>query len=336
MFQQRLSSLTEEHFMTASALAFAPTLAVVDGQATTLSTDVARHFGKRHDDVLRSIRGLIVQMPEGHLRNFAEASVEVEQPNGGKATYPAYRLTRDGFTLLAMGFTGKKALAFKLAYIDAFNQMEAALLQQSLPTTITPAQQQHLKELVDLVVESGKQKSHAETWARLHRKFGVPRYIELPAAQFVSACLYLKSKIDQPSIAALIRKHLPAQIETLDLSGGPAAQAAHEAAMQYIDNLRNGQQARWDLPPEVLQGLVLDALMGQRFIVSFGYRQGMSIKPIARDAYILPASQWAKAIESGDAHLPPEELARLANVCTQRMARALQRRLPPSQPPALA
>jgi phage regulator Rha-like protein len=40
---------------------------------------------------------------------------------------PAYRLTRDGFTLLAMGFTGKRALQFKLAYIDAFNKMEAEL-----------------------------------------------------------------------------------------------------------------------------------------------------------------------------------------------------------------
>lgn len=93
----------------------------------TLSTDLARHFGKRHDDVLRTIRNLLPQLSAEHLRNFAEASVEVESGNGAKASYPAYRLTRDGFTLLAMGFTGKKALAFKLAYIDAFNRMEAEL-----------------------------------------------------------------------------------------------------------------------------------------------------------------------------------------------------------------
>ncbi|MPM83829.1 hypothetical protein SDC9_130898 [bioreactor metagenome] len=66
-------------------------------------------------------------LPDEHLRNFAQVSVEVEAGNGAKGCYPAYRMTRDGFTLLAMGFTGKKALQFKLAYIDAFNRMEAKL-----------------------------------------------------------------------------------------------------------------------------------------------------------------------------------------------------------------
>lgn len=116
----------------------APVLAVVDGIPTTTSTDVARHFGKRHDDVLKAVRNLIGQLDGEHLRNFAEASVEVVQPNGGKATYPAYRITRDGFTLLAMGFTGKKALTFKLAYIDAFNKMEAKLQQRPLELTLSP------------------------------------------------------------------------------------------------------------------------------------------------------------------------------------------------------
>ena len=113
--------------MSQPALAITPAITIVDGKPTTLSTDLARHFGKRHDDVLRAIRNLLPQLSEEHLRNFEEASVEVESGNGAKAIYPAYRLTRDGFTLLAMGFTGKKALAFKLAYIDAFNRMEAEL-----------------------------------------------------------------------------------------------------------------------------------------------------------------------------------------------------------------
>ncbi|WP_284335452.1 Rha family transcriptional regulator [Comamonas sp. NoAH] len=113
--------------MSKTASVITPAITIVDGKPTTLSTDLARHFSKRHDDVLRTIRNLLPQLSEEHLRNFAEASVEVESGNGAKASYPAYRLTRDGFTLLAMGFTGKKALAFKLAYIDAFNRMEAEL-----------------------------------------------------------------------------------------------------------------------------------------------------------------------------------------------------------------
>lgn len=123
----------------ATAPAISPVLTIVDGHATTLSTDVARHFGKRHDHVLRDIENLRAQLPQEHLPNFGEASVEAEGGNGAKASYPAYRLTRDGFTLLAMGFTGKKALAFKLAYIDAFNRMESALASQHAPERITQA-----------------------------------------------------------------------------------------------------------------------------------------------------------------------------------------------------
>lgn len=115
--------------MSQPASAFAPVLTVIDGIPTTVSTDVARHFGKRHDDVLRSIRNLLPQLNAEHARNFAEMFIETEIGQGGARKDPAYRLTRDGFTLLAMGFTGKKALAFKLAYIDAFNRMEAALHQ---------------------------------------------------------------------------------------------------------------------------------------------------------------------------------------------------------------
>ena len=113
--------------MSQSVLALAPTIAVVNGKPTTLSTDVARHFGKRHDDVLRAIRNLLPQLDSEHARNFAEMLVETAIGQGATRTDPAYRLTRDGFTLLAMGFTGKKALQFKLAYIDAFNKMEAEL-----------------------------------------------------------------------------------------------------------------------------------------------------------------------------------------------------------------
>lgn len=113
--------------MSQPVLAFSPAITVVDGKTTTLSTDLARHFGKRHDNVMQTIAALRSQMPSERLLDFQEASVEVESGNGAKTSYPAYRLTRDGFTLLAMGFTGKKALAFKLAYIDAFNRMETEL-----------------------------------------------------------------------------------------------------------------------------------------------------------------------------------------------------------------
>lgn len=111
----------------ASDCVLALVLSVVDGVPTTTSLDIARHFNRPHDEVLRRIRNLLAQLDGEYLRNFAEVTHEYSNGKGGTQTAPAYRLTRDGFTLLAMGFTGKKALQFKLAYIDAFNRMEAQL-----------------------------------------------------------------------------------------------------------------------------------------------------------------------------------------------------------------
>jgi len=105
-----------------------PVVEIHDGKAITLSIEVARVFGKRHDNVMDSIRHLRSDMPADRLLNFEETVITRPNPSGGEPIKsPAYHLTRDGFTLLAMGFTGKRALAFKLAYIDAFNRMEAEL-----------------------------------------------------------------------------------------------------------------------------------------------------------------------------------------------------------------
>ena len=95
-----------------------------DGEVFANSRDVAAFFGKRHDDTLRAIRNLIEQEPGLGVRNFAETPYV--EPSTGQ-TYKAFNLDRDGFTLLAMGFTGSKALKWKLRYIEAFNAMEAEL-----------------------------------------------------------------------------------------------------------------------------------------------------------------------------------------------------------------
>lgn len=98
-----------------------------DHKAVTTSSIIAQHFGKNHSDVLRVVQRIAGQCPVNFsLSNFAESSYLNAQ---GK-TQPAYELTRDAFTLVAMSFTGEKALQFKLAYITAFNQMEAALRKQ--------------------------------------------------------------------------------------------------------------------------------------------------------------------------------------------------------------
>lgn len=100
----------------------APHIAVVNGTPTTTSRDIAETFGKRHDDVLKRIKSLDCS-PVFRLRNFAEASYDVAQPNGGKNKYTEYRITRDGFAFLCMGFTGAKAAKWKERYIATFNKL---------------------------------------------------------------------------------------------------------------------------------------------------------------------------------------------------------------------
>lgn len=110
---------------------FSPTeiISLQQGQPVTTSLKVAELFGKRHDDVLKKIRNLECSA-EFNLRNFAEVSYEVVQPNGGKANYKAYEMTKDGFIFVVMGFTGVKAAATKEAYINAFNWMAEQLATQ--------------------------------------------------------------------------------------------------------------------------------------------------------------------------------------------------------------
>ena len=107
-----------------------PVLELAQGRPVCTSLNVARHFGKEHKNVLRDIERLTVDLEEDFCRlNFEPTSVPVRMPKGGFRDEPAYRLSRDGFTLLAMGFTGKRALAWKVRYIQAFNAMEAEILR---------------------------------------------------------------------------------------------------------------------------------------------------------------------------------------------------------------
>lgn len=97
------------------------------GRITVTSLDVAEKFGKSHRDVLKAIDSL--ELPEDFTSaNFCAFVVERPMPRGGGVRRDrAYTMTRDGFALLVMGYTGQKAMEWKVRYIQAFNAMEAEL-----------------------------------------------------------------------------------------------------------------------------------------------------------------------------------------------------------------
>lgn len=99
-----------------------------NGKILTTSFDVAAYFQKTHDNVLKKIRSVVSDCdPEYHAVNFNEMFQEVEVANGAVRKSPYFELTRDAFVLIVMGFTGKRALQWKIDYINAFNRMEATL-----------------------------------------------------------------------------------------------------------------------------------------------------------------------------------------------------------------
>ena len=145
-------------------------------EAVCDSLQVAEKFGKEHRTVLRDIDNLIAQ-------NCAVKSLFVlshyKADNG--QTYRKFVMNRDGFSLLAMGFTGKKALEWKLQYIKAFNQMEKILREKSTKTWIETrragkltrrAETDTIKKLVDYAKAQGS--THADmlymTYSKLANK----------------------------------------------------------------------------------------------------------------------------------------------------------------------
>lgn len=126
-----------------------------EGVAVTTSLKVAEIFGKSHEHVVRDLDNLVEKVESVDnqcnpnlatpTKMFEIYFEDVPQPNGGVKSAKRYIMNRDGFTLLVMGYTGKKAMAFKLEYIAAFNAMEKAIKEQAKP-----------KSQLEILVESAQ------------------------------------------------------------------------------------------------------------------------------------------------------------------------------------
>lgn len=165
-----------------------------NGIPSTTSLKVAEVFHKRHGDVIRSISGILTQTPEIFgKRNFA-LNEYVQKNNLGEKRLPMYTMTRDGFTLLVMGYTGKEAMRFKLEYIEAFNAMEKELMRRQ-NSALPPADRSDLKALVDAKLSTCpahlQGKARAELWARFNRHFRIAAYNQLPPEKMSEARDYI-------------------------------------------------------------------------------------------------------------------------------------------------
>ena len=204
--------------------AFSPSVSLHSGRPATTSLEVAKFFSKRHDHVVRSIQDLISNTPESFSApNFGAAEYSDEQ---GKPR-PMFILYRDGFMLLVMGYTGKKALAMKLAYIEAFNRMEEELARQKEAArnitqdivdfpgslSITPSSVADRKPLRALVGSWAKLSNAPfdACWNQLKAAFNLANIKELPQEWIPDALAWVQARIDA------LPKALPPQPERLPL-----------------------------------------------------------------------------------------------------------------------
>ncbi|EJE3587663.1 Rha family transcriptional regulator [Campylobacter coli] len=114
-----------------------------NNQIFCTSLDVAKVFGKQHKDILEIIRSKIrnKEIQNFNGRNFSP----VKYRDAKGEMRPAYQLTKDGFSFIAMGLTGRKADKFKIAFINAFNEMEK-LLQKEIKSP-----NKYLTDLMELI-----------------------------------------------------------------------------------------------------------------------------------------------------------------------------------------
>ena len=133
------------------------------GRAVVASRNVARVFDKNHQHVMRDIRAIIEKDDDWNASNFGQ----IEYTDARNRKQPEFVMTRDGFVLLAMGFTGEKAMQFKKAYIAAFNEMEKNLAprnyKQALLALITKEEEREALEAQNKVLQITADKYEGQT-----------------------------------------------------------------------------------------------------------------------------------------------------------------------------
>ncbi len=214
---------------------FNPSLAVINGTIKTTSLKVAEHFGKRHKNVLQAVKNLECS-PEFHQLNFQPMLIDVEIGQGAIRQDPAYEMTKDGFTFLAMGFTGKEAAKWKEAYINAFNamaiqlstnplQLPEAKTKKALVGGLSLDQQDTIKALVNGRAEGQPKEKQAriiiQGWSAIKKKFELSKtqtYKNIEPENFVNI-ISLITRL--PIEGELVEKSvIPIDTISLSLNGG--------------------------------------------------------------------------------------------------------------------
>jgi len=221
-----------------------PTISLINDHPRTLSTDVAAYFGKNHKNVLRQIRQIMANCQKS-FNGLNFEPVEIRDDKG--ELRPAYSMTKDGFTLLAMGFTGPKAIQFKITYIEAFNWMENKLAEMEREKLALASSSNHLSgekctlteqrilsNLVNTWQTTTAGLSASGAWAQIKARFGVSKVSKMTAAQYQVACAWVQEKIDT-AIKAGHRPFLPPELMELTRLKEIVSKSDHEEFISLFE-----------------------------------------------------------------------------------------------------
>lgn len=189
-----------------------------EGVVLADSREVALRFGKRHDNVLRAIEDLKTQAPQAAL-NFEDTPFI--HPQNGK-TYRYCLMTRDGFSLLVMGFTGHDAIVWKLKFLNAFTQMERKLEEGAIANLNNPE------------VLRGLLLNYTEKVLSLESKVGELQ----PAAEAMGMLRSAKGAVTMTAVAKMLEVSRPWLFDVMTEEGWFYKQNGHH--LPYATTMRKG------------------------------------------------------------------------------------------------
>ena len=178
-----------------------PTVDLVAGRPVVSSLRLAEHFGKVHKNVIRDIRNVLTSVSDDFNRLNFELVEYIDEKG---ETRPMYNLTRDGFTIVAMSYTGPEAMRMKEAYIRRFNEMERTLahgpaaaeaLPVAQPVALPASHQDTLRRLINSWADIASM-PRARARAEVRRAMNVDRLDRIPAADMDRAISFVLGKME--------------------------------------------------------------------------------------------------------------------------------------------
>ena len=215
---------------------FADFVQIQETQPVTTSEFVAQAFGKEHKNLLARIEQISKEIKASFFElNFKPKAKQVKTGFGFRET-KSYELTKDGFMLLVMGFTGKQAMAIKIAYIEAFNAMSEAILD--LNNTVsdgiklaktTADDRTGLRQAVAALV-GRKGIDYSSAYSMIHQRFNVEAIEDIPAEKLPEAVAYVHALTLHTGLTGEVLDAPPKAEPKLPIDGNSLADIA---AMVY-------------------------------------------------------------------------------------------------------